>query len=453
MKRILLGIISILLFSQTTYSRESYIGCYYYDLENFSLGRASNLKYTYALDQDQNYLKVKGHDEEEFFFINDKKYSFNKVVELCQKSIPKGLEFYKAEAFNHWYDFYPKTLGNDEFYKMGKLAIKKMILFGDSISDTGNLHKWARVVPTEAYWNGHFTNGWVWIQYLSHFLNDTPHLNWSYAGMKTSNYSVTLTESTKETILDFLQKEITGNFKTELKKYIKSNRKNTKGLKNNLYFIWLGANNYFNLLGNINYMKQIRDEWNRHKTSSLANHYAKLTTDDIISGIEGLIKIGGKKFFVIDLPDLGLLPLPVEEKYLKYMNNLSHLSALHNEKLKRKIEALQIRNPNVKIHLFQAKELFQTIRQNPQEFGLTNVTDSCFAGDFFNGKLSQVCSTPHEYLFFDLAHPNSRVHCFLANRIQQEMRSIGLINEAVPAREDVFEYCLRESARIYKVKQ
>src|SRR5215470_3029501 len=62
----------------------------------------------------------------------------------------------------------------------GQPPFSKIIVFGDSLSDVGNLKLETGVVPFAPYVDGHFSNGNVWVQYIAdHFgLSLTP----SYIG-------------------------------------------------------------------------------------------------------------------------------------------------------------------------------------------------------------------------------------------------------------------------------
>jgi phospholipase/lecithinase/hemolysin len=44
---------------------------------------------------------------------------------------------------------------------------RKLVVFGDSLSDTGRLRKRARIFyPSDAYWQSRASNGPLWIDYL-----------------------------------------------------------------------------------------------------------------------------------------------------------------------------------------------------------------------------------------------------------------------------------------------
>ncbi len=48
---------------------------------------------------------------------------------------------------------------------------------------------------------------------------------------------------------------------------------------------------------------------------------------------------------------------------------------------------------------------------NPSEYGLTNITDPCWDGDY-SGNGAQ-CANPEEYLFWDAIHPTAAAHLLI----------------------------------------
>jgi phospholipase/lecithinase/hemolysin len=46
-------------------------------------------------------------------------------------------------------------------------AFSRLFVFGDSLSDTGNLYAMTGGYPPPPYWNGRFSNGKLWVEYLA----------------------------------------------------------------------------------------------------------------------------------------------------------------------------------------------------------------------------------------------------------------------------------------------
>jgi phospholipase/lecithinase/hemolysin len=70
-----------------------------------------------------------------------------------------------------------------------RTAFSKVVTFGDSLSDNGNLYAMTggAVPPAPYYWNGRFSNGPVWPEYVADRLGlADKHLNFAVGGASTS---------------------------------------------------------------------------------------------------------------------------------------------------------------------------------------------------------------------------------------------------------------------------
>jgi phospholipase/lecithinase/hemolysin len=52
--------------------------------------------------------------------------------------------------------------------------MNRMVIFGDRLSDTGNLKRWLKVMPEYPCWLGRFSSGLTWSEYLGENANVTP---------------------------------------------------------------------------------------------------------------------------------------------------------------------------------------------------------------------------------------------------------------------------------------
>ena len=103
-------------------------------------------------------------------------------------------------------------------------------MFGDSLSDTGNLYRaTGNLIPPPPYFNGRLSNGPLWVEYLAPKLNltYTPQTNFAFAGATTGTLNTTLP------IFPGLQQEV--NQFTAL---------NPVADPAALYIVWSGANDY-----------------------------------------------------------------------------------------------------------------------------------------------------------------------------------------------------------------
>ena len=72
----------------------------------------------------------------------------------------------------------PQAAGADQF--------KRLVVFGDSLSDSGNLFGLTGFPPAPFYWMGRFSNGPTWVENLASYL-DAPLENYAVAGANTDD--------------------------------------------------------------------------------------------------------------------------------------------------------------------------------------------------------------------------------------------------------------------------
>ncbi len=255
----------------------------------------------------------------------------------------------------------------------------EIYVFGDSFSDTGNVFNFTSgVIPPNPYFNGRFSNGPVWVEYLASELKLTfnPNTNFAFGGATTGFDNIGLP------ILPGLQQQI-NSFTTA----------NRSANPNALYVVWAGVNDYLDsFLGNI-----------PNPTNSVANLSAAVTS---------LAAVGAEDIMVVNLPDLGKFPVTGGDS--RTSNALSTLTSAHNSNLVASLDFLsQQVSPDINIIPVDVNYLFNQAIANPNKFGFTNVTDSCI-GDSpivpIDISPQPVVCIPDKFLFWDEVHPTTATH-------------------------------------------
>jgi len=241
-----------------------------------------------------------------------------------------------------------------------------IIVFGDSLSDTGNAFEATRHAepPSPPYFDGRFSNGPVWVEdFAARFgLKVDPALrggtNYAVGGAKVG----TDIDSMKNQLLVFLI---------------------TRRIHSNDVFVVFGGGN--DLLPGVT-------------VGFVANTAMKL--GDIV---KNLAARGAAIFLVPNIPNKGLTPsarsagTTAEEQELTMAFNAA-VDVVLNDAATRL---------NVKIIRVDLFTLAQSAVMMPTPFGFTNVTDPCL--------VNTVCSDPDSYLFWDDIHPTARAHQFIAS--------------------------------------
>jgi phospholipase/lecithinase/hemolysin len=267
-----------------------------------------------------------------------------------------------------------------------------MYVFGDSLSDTGNLFNVSKAItgtgyPPPPYFEGRFSNGPNWVDYLAEDLGLNPvpvttialdvlpteGINFAFGGATTGR------DNTIDPRLPGLQQETT-TFQGLLA------QTGQPADPNALYIVWGGANDYL-------------------PTESTT--FTPYTTPDpsinnLSFALNSLVQAGAKNLMVVNLPDLGKLPLT---RNTPISDDLTNLAEAHNAQLTTLTQSL---GADINLTSVDVNTLFASAINNPAQFGFTNVTDACFNN-------STVCDRPNEYLFWDGIHPTTATHNVIAD--------------------------------------
>lgn len=278
---------------------------------------------------------------------------------------------------------------------------KTIVVFGDSLSDTGNVAHLTEVKygvripgPDADYTDGRFTDGsdtlpaaekyfGVWIEQLAASLPSKPTVkdsldggtDYAYGFAKTGTGTGVFTFGQSDSLsvdVDNIGKQITTYLKTH-----------PKIDDHTLFVVWGGANDVL------------------EATSE----------DDVIDAglnqtvnIERLIDAGATQFIVPNLPPLGLTPRLNGSPATSMA--ATEASALYNEVLGNGIALLQEINSGKHVNLasLDVFTLFDDIVASPSKYSLVNVTVS-----------SQGATVdPDTYMFWDSIHPTTHGHNILA---------------------------------------
>ncbi|WP_088891563.1 SGNH/GDSL hydrolase family protein [Leptolyngbya ohadii] len=269
---------------------------------------------------------------------------------------------------------------------------EKLYVFGDSLSDTGNVFNASKQFlgtgsPPPPYYEGRFSNGPVWIDYLAQKLNLTPQpiavlenpqnqenpsesVNFAYGGATTG------TSSSLNAVVPGLQTQV-----REFKQLLA----NQAADPNALFVIWMGANDYLSAV-------------NRADAATEPN--PAVPVQNITVAIESLYQSGARHFLVANLPDLGETPL-AKQQGNRVVQTLTQLSDRHNQLLSQRLDELQRNLPDLHLLRLDIGKLYVNTAE-AQTFDLSNPCYSRATG--------AVCAQPDRHLFWDNLHPTTAAH-------------------------------------------
>lgn len=264
------------------------------------------------------------------------------------------------------------------------LPFNQFVVFGDSLSDTGNLYALTggALPAPPAYTAGRFTNGpdtspatsaaGVWHEQLATQLGIAAA---QPAVMGGQNYAVGGAETGGGGTVG-MGTQVTGFLTTH-----------PTVSSNSLYVVWGGANDLYNAADPV-----------AAAQSALINLTAEITA---------LSDAGAKYFLWANLPSLDQTPRGAGS------SELQAASALFNTGWAQAIALLQGQNPGIQIVGLDVNSLFASILGNPGAYGLSNITGSAQGQPV----------DPDTYLFWDDQHPTTVGHHALADFAHQEIEA------------------------------
>lgn len=266
-------------------------------------------------------------------------------------------------------------------------TFSRLVVFGDSLSDTGNV---ANVLPglggPVGYGNnGRFSNGILWHEVMAPQIGVPVATASRVAGANNTNFAYGGAR------IDDAGTPSAGL----LTQYAQYNARFTGGADTQaLYVLWGGGNDMRDLVNSSNPLPGI--------ATSLGNLQGMLT---------GLIGSGATSFLIPNLPDLGLIP---ENRNSARQAGASNVSRLWNDALYDMVLGM---SGMASFYFLDVFDAFNDILDNPASFGFTNTTGQCRS--LFLGLFERSCSAPDTYVFWDAIHPTAAAHRVLGNAAAQ----------------------------------
>lgn len=294
---------------------------------------------------------------------------------------------------------------------MAATPINKFVVFGDSLSDSGNLYEYMKhqLPLSPPYYQGRFTNGPVWIEHLvaSYYPKDpSAHvLNYAFGGSGVAG---------KEDDEDDFNDGAMLTLDSQVDSYFLAH--NDKANDSSLYVVWMGSNNYLALPDDIDGEVQF-----------------------VIAGIrrnlERLYLKGAKHIMVVGLPDLGRIPMALEFEATEELGKLAHD---HNTILEADVQKLRAKHPEVEWIFFPVNDMFLEALDYPERYGFTDTTGTCYetlaytsSSQSILNMASRIKPRPRQtdvcdgYLFFDPVHPSGRGHRYIGSEARKLLDASG----------------------------
>lgn len=321
----------------------------------------------------------------------------------------------------------------------------KIIFFGDSLSDNGNLYKtFLKIIPkSPPYYQGRFSNGPVWAEILAQSMQ-IDYEDYAVGGA-TALFHWPQIQFVSPELLEY-----------EVNKYLAQTVGQDKS--QNLYSFWIGSNDYL------------------YGLEKKADQFTNDVVNKEMSMIDLLVASGAKNFLVLNLPDISRVPEAQGDPVLQVRYH--ELIVSNNDKLKNALVQLKSDHPEVNIYFIDVYSFLNGAIDHPDQYNqlfnvnITDVSDSCWPGKYtlqpksleksvyqdvvkelstmstkldakvltndiiYSPELAYVyqvgksyengmqpCANPDQYLFWDHVHPTTTVHQVLSQIVLKTLQS------------------------------
>ena len=270
------------------------------------------------------------------------------------------------------------------------LPVSTLVVFGDSLSDTGNSYSLSDYrLPAAPYYKGRFSTGPIWIDTLRTLLiakttKPLSLLNYAFGGagvLKMKNASFRLSQ--------------------EIDSYLLSH---TAVPPDHLLIIWIGANDYL-----------MSPEATKEEVRAIVN--------TIADNVTRLVAHGAQHILLVSLPDLGVTPYA---RALEWERELTQLTQYHNQLLQHKFDQMQTDYPNLDWLYVDTARLFLDITREPQRYGVTNTREACLDQAKSEHGVATQCD---HYVFFDAIHPTAVVQQFMAKQMVKHVLDHSFVSQ------------------------
>ena len=353
--------------------------------------------------------------------------------------------------------------------------VTRLVVFGDSLSDPGNLKRRLLVMPGSPYWLGRFSSGPNWADWLA-WNTGLAVQNHSYGGAVTVPHEDVPAASVIAAIEQGGQLLVTGSVDRYVDDYIARDLKGGRVERpwDTVYLLWAGANDY---LSKEPFTGDIGTLLDTPRGEAGYVRVVEQTVAALADQVRRLNAAGGRRFVVVTLPDFGKTPIVLHNtsyqprgvaarsgRQARLARKLSELSTYHNTRLRKALAALDAELPTARIAVIDAERVVDLMLGKraadgsrrrfdygfalaPLEHkiktrrGTVRVQDRCYRGSYLgSGDAGKVCPEAARTLFWDTVHPSSYTHCWIAWFFQAELVRAGMLDR-VPTPEEYRSRC------------
>lgn len=360
--------------------------------------------------------------------------------------------------------------------------VSRAVVFGDSLSDDGNLKRRLLVFPSSPYWLGRFSNGPNWVDHLA-ARTGLAAQNLAYGGAAATRHPDVPAADVVAAVEQGAQFFLTGSLNGQVRDYVERDLATgvVQSPDETVFVIWGGANDYISkepFTGDIGTLLDTPEGEAGYR------RVVDETVQALLDQIRTLHAAGARRFALLNLPNLGFTPIVVhntsyepkdageasddDARRIALARKLGELTLHHNRELHRALARAAAELPDATIVPVDAARAFYEMleRISPEDdryafdygFDLDGmrrtlqtprsrhtVQDRCYSGGYLGtGDASKVCPQVGSALFWDVVHPSSYMHCWVAYFVQRDLANAGWVPP--PASADAHRAYCRDAA-------
>lgn len=267
----------------------------------------------------------------------------------------------------------------------------KLVVFGDSLSDTGNL---AVIDLPAPYFNNRISDGPVAADLIAqaigsnaersgHLLGLSGGFNYAVAG---GNIDGADPEDVTQQVTAYLQRE------------------NNQADPDALYLVFAGGND----------LRDIRSLVSASEAESRISQAAMVLSAQLLR----LKNAGARAFLIPNVANIGRLPETIEREMEQpgIIARAEQYTSLYNLRLEQLVDDFGAEN-NIEVSLFDLFNAVEFLINNAAEFGFMNAQEGCFDTENFVIETECLIFGFESRVFFDGLHPSSASNQIIAQQV------------------------------------
>lgn len=284
-------------------------------------------------------------------------------------------------------------------------SFSSLYVFGDSLSDTGNLAAVRGDFPAP-YFQNRVSNGPLAVDVLAERLGLSARASLYLLGRQEGgNYAVAGARARGNDFIDLPSQVV-----------MFLAQQGNDAPERALYVVFIGGND----------VRDARDEPNAERANAIVDD----AVSEIANNVQLLLRAGARSLLVMNSPDVSLLPenalLTAATGDRFVAQRATRVSERFRVQLGRALQRLQREHDQAWLQEVDVYTASRLIARQAAQFGISNTTEACFSSE--TSTFHPDCAGGagfDRFYFFDEIHPSAKVHRLIGEGIYQGLTQAG----------------------------